>query len=209
MALNGDGSKLYVMPESAPNRSPDETLITLYEFDTTTKTYTGNDVTYRKEGRTRGNSIVAGDMTLVEGDKYLVIERDNGQGASAMLKKVFLFDLNKVDGNGVLYKHEVIDLLAIRDPNNIGGLGTGMFSLPIQSIEVVVMVDEFTVGVAIDNNYPGGNGRTRGVPDDSEFILVRFDQPVGSIVVVPEPSSVVLLACGVIGVFLFVHLRGK
>ncbi len=208
MAFSAEGTKLYVMPETAPNGSADETLIPLYEFDTSSKTYTGNDFTYRREGQTRGNSILLGDMTHVAADKYIAVERDNDEGPSARLKKVFLFDLNVVDSSGVLVKRELIDLLNIPDPNNIGGLGNGLFSLPIQSVEAVVMVDEFTVGVAVDSNYPAGNGRTQGVPDDSEFILVRFDRSVGSIVV-PEPASVVILILGVIGVLLLQRIQHK
>ena len=87
MAFSADGTKLYLMPETAPNGSADETLVPLYEFDTSSKTYTGNDFTYRREGPTRGNPNLLGDMTHVGADKYIAVERDNDEGPSARLKK--------------------------------------------------------------------------------------------------------------------------
>ena len=49
------------------------------------------------------------------------------------------------------------------------------------------MVDEQTVLVASDNNYPFSNGRSRSAtnertgplrPDDNEMILIRLGQPL-------------------------------
>jgi hypothetical protein len=37
----------------------------------------------------------------------------------------------------------------------------------------VTPVDNFTLLVGLDDNYPGGNGRVPGTPDDTEIITLR------------------------------------
>jgi hypothetical protein len=58
-------------------------------------------------------------------------------------------------------------------------------TFPFNSIESVVLLGESTLGVAIDNNYPGDTGRRAGVPDDSEFIRIDFAQPLSSFSTAP------------------------
>jgi hypothetical protein len=72
-------------------------------------------------------------------------------------------------------KTEVVDLLDIPDPRDLGGSGTGRFTFPFETTEALVVIDDSTIGVINDNNYPFGLGRhvDTGEPDDSEFILVR------------------------------------
>jgi glycerophosphoryl diester phosphodiesterase len=107
-----------------------------------------------------------------------VIERDNGQGASAVFKKVFLVDFDKVDASGFLVKQEVADLMNLADPDDIGGTGTGVFTFPFVTIESVIPLGRRTIGVLNDNNYPFSSGRTPGEPDNDEFIVIRLDAPL-------------------------------
>ena len=39
-------------------------------------------------------------------------------------------------------------------------------------------VDDFTLLVGLDNNYPGGNGRVPGTPDGTEIITLRSRVPL-------------------------------
>lgn len=39
-------------------------------------------------------------------------------------------------------------------------------------------VDNHTLLVALDNNYPGGNGRVPGMPDGTEIITLRSRLPL-------------------------------
>jgi hypothetical protein len=122
-------------------------------------------------------------MTNVGGDRYVLIERDSKFGPEAEVKRLYLIDLNVTDSDGILKKVLLVDLLNIDDPTDIGGplegLPEGKFTMPFDSIECVVVMDDQTLGVAIDTNFPGEDGREAGVPDSTEFITLQFDRPVG------------------------------
>lgn len=123
-----------------------------------------------------------GDFNLIEGTRGLIIERDNGQGDPregwaknpATFKRIYLIDLNRMDENNVLEKIAYIDLMSIQDPEGIAPRGTidGTFSFPFVTIEDVDRVDETTIVVANDNNYPFSVGREQGRADDNEMILL-------------------------------------
>lgn len=91
----------------------------------------------------------------------------------------------------------MVDLLNIPDPQDIGGplpeIAGNAFSFPLHSVESVTLVDEYTVLVGLDNNYPGGNGRVPGTPDGTEIITIRFDVLIAAI---PEPGSWALMLGG-------------
>ena len=73
---------------------------------------------------------------------------------------------------GILEKRLLVDLLDIDDPKDIGGplpeVPRHTFTFPLQSVESVTPIDDFTLLVGLDNNYPGGNGRVPGTPDGTE-----------------------------------------
>ena len=122
--------------------------------------------------------FVTGDLTHVAGSRYIIIERDDFQGPPSSpnpprQKKLYLLDLDEVDdATGLLKKRLLVDLLDIADPRDIGGplpeIRGDRFSFPLQSVESVTPVDDFTLLVGLDNNYPGGNGRVPGTPDGTE-----------------------------------------
>ncbi len=68
------------------------------------------------------------------------------------------------------------------------GVGGGTFAFPFVTIEDVVVIDEDTIGVLNDNNYPFSVGRHLGdsaagvdpQPDDNEFILLDLPHTLGS-----------------------------
>ena len=123
-----------------------------------------------------------GDFNLIDGTRGLIIERDNGQGdpregwaeTPALFKRIYLIDLERMDENGVLEKIAYIDLMNIADPEGIAPRGTigGVFSFPFVTIEDVDRVDETTIVVANDNNFPFSVGRENGRVDDNEMILL-------------------------------------
>ena len=51
-----------------------------------------------------------------------------------------------------------------------------MFRFPFTTIEDVVILDDRTIGVLNDNNFPFSSGRTPGLPDNNEFIVLRLDR---------------------------------
>ncbi|HKY22947.1 MAG TPA: esterase-like activity of phytase family protein [Vicinamibacterales bacterium] len=202
MTRNADGSKLYVTTEASILAEPDKRLLEIYEFDTVAGRYTGKTFTYAKDSsdfitgavNNATNIFVTGDMTHVADDRYIMIERDDFQGPPSISnpprqKKLYLFDLNEQDANGVLGKRLLVDLLDIEDPEDIGGplpeIPDDTFSFPLQSVESVTPIDAFTLLVGLDNNYPGGNGRIPGTPDDTEIITIRSKVPLRTLHVQP------------------------
>ena len=114
------------MLEGALTTDPDPRRLIISEFDIRERRYTGRHMFYRMES----SAHAIGDLTAVTKQLFLVIERDNFQGAPASFKKIFLVDLNDVDQEGFLVKREVADLLNIRDPYNLGGHGPDL-SVPV------------------------------------------------------------------------------
>ena len=148
-------------------------LLRILEFDVARRAYTGKQWRYPLEAS--GHAI--GDFNLIDATRALVIERDNKEGdprlrctagpkpdcfaEPAAFKRVYLVDLARANDQGVLEKLAYIDLLAIADPDGIARSGTrdGVFTFPFVTIENVDMVDERTIVVANDNNFPFSNGR--------------------------------------------------
>lgn len=212
MTRNADGSKLYLTTEASINAQTDKRLLEIYEFDTATEQYTGVSFRYAKDSsdfitgavNNATNIFVTGDMTHVADDRYILIERDDFQGPPTAAnpprqKKLYLIDLSETDANGVLEKRLLVDLLHVPDPSDIGGPLVGMpadeFNFPLQSVESVTLIDEHTLLVGLDNNYPGGNGRVPGTPDGTEMITIRFDQSLHTMPV-PEPGTYALMVAG-------------
>ncbi|NJK79133.1 MAG: esterase-like activity of phytase family protein [Chloroflexaceae bacterium] len=176
MAINEDGDILYPLMEGALQDDPIQTRLMIQEFDLETGTFTGNYWYYLLEDPT----YAIGEMTVVEGNnEFLIIERDQGQGAEARFKRIYRVNLNSFDQNRVLRKQLVVDLMSITDEREItapeeGAIGLGnFFSFPFITIESVYPFSDGSMLVANDNNYPGSNGRRPGVPDDNEFILIK------------------------------------
>ncbi|MCF6474483.1 hypothetical protein FAF44_39805 [Nonomuraea sp. MG754425] len=168
MARGVDGRHLYPLLEGTVSGDPAGTL-RMYEFDLRERAYTDRRWTYRLDDP----SHAIGDAIAVDGDRFLVIERDNLQGDAAQVKRVYLADRRDRDGDGALDKTLVADLLDLADPRGLGG-APGTFRFPFQTIEDVVILDDRTLGVLDDNNFPFSSGRTPGRPDDNEFITVRL-----------------------------------
>jgi hypothetical protein len=134
--------------------------------------------------------LAIGELKAVDDRRLLVIERDNlGDDERApRFKKVFLLDLSRAAENGgYVAKTLLLDLLAIPDPEGVGGDGD-FFRLPFYTIESVHVVDDRTLLVASDNNLPGSNGRARSrsgdrrgplAADNTELVLVRLGTPLG------------------------------
>jgi hypothetical protein len=187
---------LYAVPEAAPTVDAlrpvpgDERVLEIFEFDTKQKAYTGKKWKYRKDGPQTANAIVIGDMTNLAPDVFVLIERDSLFGANAVVKRLYLINLNATDEGGVLEKRLLIDLLDIDDPQDLGGplpgLATKKFNMPFDSIESVVSLGAKVLGVAIDTNFPTEDGRSPGVPDSTEFIKLKFERPVASYAPTPR-----------------------
>ena len=171
MAFSPDRSTLYPLLEGVVDGDPDNAL-RIYEFDVESSSYTGLVGYYPTED---GHPI--GDFTPINDTEFLVIERDNNQGEEAEFKKIFKIDISQVDENGFVAKEEVVDLLNIEDPNDLNDDGETTYTMPFVTIEDVLVIDEDTILVANDNNYPFSMGREEGI-DNNEVVLIDLMQPL-------------------------------
>ncbi|MFE6174994.1 esterase-like activity of phytase family protein [Streptomyces sp. NPDC056464] len=163
-----DGRRLYPLLEGTVNGDTPGDL-RFSEFDLRTRAYTGKRFVYRLEST--ANAI--GDAIAVDRHRFLVIERDGGQGDTAKFKRIYLADTRDRNGDGLMDKTLVADLLDIANPKGLGGFGE-TFRFPFQTIEDVNLVDDRTLAVLNDNNFPFSSGRTAGQADDNEFITIRL-----------------------------------
>ncbi|MFD0583994.1 esterase-like activity of phytase family protein [Dactylosporangium darangshiense] len=168
MAQSPDGRTLYPLLEGTVAGDPAGAL-RFNEFDLVHQRYTGTIYTYQLEDPS--NSI--GDAIAVDDDRFLIIERDQGQGATAKLKRIYLADKRDRNRDGKMDKTLVADLMNLADPRHLGGT-SNVFTFPFQTIEDVVILDDRTLGVVNDNNFPFSSGRTAGQPDNDEFITIRL-----------------------------------
>lgn len=177
MALSADGTTLLPMLEHA--LAGQGLARNVYAFDLRTGRYAQrhpDSAAYRYRMEPEGIGVT--EITWWRGDEYLVIERDDGEGPTARFKKVFLVNPLIRDAEGYLVKTEILDLLAIPDPDEIGRIGPD-FRFPFWTPESLVIVDDSTVGIINDNNYPFGQARgdEPDGPDHTELLLIRIRRP--------------------------------
>ncbi|CCQ59424.1 Glycerophosphoryl diester phosphodiesterase [Crocosphaera watsonii WH 0402] len=173
LGYSPDLTTLYPLLEGSVVGDPDN-AVRIYEFDPASASF-GDEIVgfYGLEDP----SHAIGDMTPVNDDEFIVIERDGRQGEEAAFKKLYLVDLSEVDAEGFVEKTELADLLNIADPDDLNNDGETVFSFPFVTIEDVLVLDEQTILVANDNNYPFSIGRGPDI-DNNEIIQIELDQPL-------------------------------
>jgi hypothetical protein len=179
MALSDDGRKLYPTLEGPLTTDQDKTRRWVYEFDLRRERYTGKRLQYRVGDPT----YLVSDFTVLDGDRFVVLERDNFENTAAVHKKAFTIELDETGPDGFLRKRELLDLLDIRDPDLIspparpGDFGIASaadrtFKMPYITIEAVLPEGKDRLTIVNDTNF-GSRGRNRDLPDYSDFIGVR------------------------------------
>ena len=171
MAFSPSRQTLYPMLEGSVFGDPAGAL-RIYEFDVASSAFQGIVGLYQMDAANRA----IGDFTPVNEDEYLVIERDGGQAEGAEFKKIFKVDLSQVDSDGFVEKTELVDLLNVADPDDLNDDGKTTFDFPFVTIEDVLVLDEQTILVANDNNYPFSIGRdfTGEEIDNNEIIQIEL-----------------------------------
>jgi hypothetical protein len=172
MAINASGTRLFTLLEKSVNGDPARTL-RISEFDIDAEAYTGHVVLYPLDAA--GTAI--GDMTAIDDQRFIVIERNGGTAttATAPFKKLYLIDLSGVAHGGVVAKTELADLMSLADPDDLDRDGQTGFSLPYVTIEDVLVLDDHTLLVVNDNNFPYGGGRALAA-DETEFVRIKLPQ---------------------------------
>ncbi|MBB5957913.1 hypothetical protein FHS29_004521 [Saccharothrix tamanrassetensis] len=168
LALSPDGRTLNALLEGTVTGDEPGTL-RLYEFDVAAGRFTDTRWTYRLDS----TEHAIGEAVAVDRNRLLVIERDAGQGDDAEVKQIHLADKRDRDRDGELDKTLVADLLRLANPRGLGGFGDP-FRFPFPTVESVLVLDDRTLAVLNDNNFPFSSSRTPNEPDDNEFITVRL-----------------------------------
>jgi hypothetical protein len=172
MALSKDGRTLYPILEGALV-GDDPLRRVVFEFDVRERRFTGRTWNYRMS---RAGTLVS-DAVALDGERLIVLERDNDQGPAADWKRAFLIEVpgRRKD----ISKREIVDLLAIRDPDEIslpgrsGDFGLGdPFEFPYQTVEAVLPLGGGELAFVNDTNF-GSTGRNPNLPDYSDFIVVE------------------------------------
>nr|WP_221380155.1 esterase-like activity of phytase family protein [Actinoplanes polyasparticus] len=164
LAQSPDGRYLYALLEGSITGDPAGAL-RLNEFDVGAKKYTGKRWTYQLDNP----DFAIGDAIAVDRNRFLIIERDNGQGATAVVKRIYL----ATQRGGRLDKTLLVDLMNVANPRRLGGFGT-TFTFPFQTIEDVVILDDSTIAVLNDNNFPFSTGRSATAADNNEWITIAL-----------------------------------
>ena len=116
-------------------------------------------------------SYAVRDMAALGNNRYALIEGDSGHGPQAKIKRVFVIEPG--DHNTPLSKQPLIDLMRVADPKNIAGFGP-VFSLPYVTIEAILAIDDSSVLIVNDNNFPSAGARHPSEADPNEFVLIRY-----------------------------------
>ena len=210
LAISPDGAKLYALLEGAV-AGDDPRVLRIYVYEITRRAFAAGflklclempsqqvnlaSLTDASGARVYPDAVAPptgpvsiGELKAVNERQLMMIERDNhGDDLPApRFKKVLLLDLEQAAAHGGTVGKTLLDLLAIPDPSGVGADGD-FFRLPFYTIESVHMVDERTLLVASDNNFPFSSGRSRArgsgrsgplVADDTDLILVRVGTPL-------------------------------
>ncbi|MEM6562531.1 MAG: esterase-like activity of phytase family protein [Planctomycetota bacterium] len=165
-----------------------EYLIDMFVYDeegTANLTRTNAAQSGKRRMSQGSSSIGASSILQVEDDlptQFLTLERDSKEGGDAIVKRLSVDSVvHHDDGTFTARPVPIADLLDIADPNDLDADGLTDFRFPFVTIESVVVVDERTVLICNDNNFPFSNGRSATEPDHTEFILVRLPEPLSEI----------------------------
>jgi hypothetical protein len=209
LAISPDGSTLYALLEGAvTGDDPRDLRLYLYDIvhgrlapafftvrldapsqtvDVASLTDASGARVYPGATAPPAGPLAIGELKAVNDRQLLLIERDNfgDDEAPPRLKKILLLTLPS-SGAGAVVRTQLVDLLAIPDPSLLGG-EMNFFRLPFSTIESVHVVDERTLLVASDNNFPFSHGRSRSrsrdrkgplAADDTDIILIRLASPL-------------------------------
>lgn len=170
MAINASGTRLYTLLEKTVAGDPAGTL-RINEFDLASEAYTGRNWIYPLDSQ--GTNI--GDMTAIDDEHFIVIERNGGTATSAPapFKKLFLVDVSGVADGGMVRKTELVDLMNLADPHDLNRDGKLTYTMPFVTIENVLVLNEHSLLVVNDNNFPYGGGRALA-SDETEFVQIQL-----------------------------------
>jgi glycerophosphoryl diester phosphodiesterase len=175
MDLAGDGHTLVTFLEGAVADDPPKSR-RVQRYDTTTGKWLPGTLIYVLDADT--TSVT--EISRIEGNRFVVIERDDAQGDAARAKRVYAIDLDRAQPGKPLAKKLVIDLLHLGNARGvIESLAPGTpFRFPYLTTEAIQVLDRKHVVVVNDNNYPSTGGRGANATDATEWIWLELANPL-------------------------------
>jgi glycerophosphoryl diester phosphodiesterase len=183
LAIDPTGTRLFAAVEKGLRDDPIDRRRVILEFDPSRRSFTGNSWFYL----TDRPDVSLASLEAVSDRVFLVVERDGAEGAKAQIKRIYRVELGRVDERGFLRKQLVCDLLNIDDSQGLthrekGAIGLGRYyRFPYVTPECLAILDDSTLLVANDNNFPMSVGRRPpATPDDNEIIRLKLHQPLSA-----------------------------
>jgi len=174
MDLAGDNQTLVSILEGTVGGDPAKTL-RVQRYDTAAGKWLSPTLIYELDP----DSTSVTDMSLIEGNRFVVIERDDQQGDAARAKRVYSIDLDRAVPGKPLPKKLVIDLLSIGNSRGLATTPAGApFRFPYLTTESIQVLDRKHVVIVNDNNYPATGGRGANVKDATEWIWLELANPL-------------------------------
>ena len=175
MDLAGDDKTLVTLLEGTVTGDPARRL-RLQRYDTTQRKWLPGTLIYELDADTMSVT----DISRVEANRFVVVERDDLEGDAAKAKRVYSIDLDKAQPGKPLPKKLVIDLLAIGNARGIvESLPAGApFRFPYLTTESIQVLDRTHVVLVNDNNYKASGGRGANVTDATEWIWLELANPL-------------------------------
>jgi len=180
MDLAGDNKTLVTILEGPVAGDPPKSL-RVQRYDTVAGKWLPGTLIYELDPDT----VSVTDMSRIDGNRFVVIERDDLEGDAAKAKRVYSIDLDKALSSKdmaakPLAKKLVIDLLSIGNAHGlVESLPAGMpFRFPYLTPESIQVLDRKHVVVVNDNNYPAMGGRGPNVKDATEWLWLELAGPL-------------------------------
>jgi hypothetical protein len=173
MALDREAGVLYPMLEKASNDVPG--VLEIFAFDLTLKSFLPTDqpAAVMRYPLDEGAHAVGAFQYLGNGE-FLTLERDGGQGDTARIKRIYRFRQGVADELGLLRKELMVDLLRLKDPDNLSGAAQeGIYAFAYETIESLVLMGPELIGVVNDNNFPFGSGPDGTDAEETVFAVIR------------------------------------
>lgn len=180
MDLAGDDKTLVTILEGTVSGDAPKTL-RIQRYDTLAGKWLPGTLIYALDPDT----VSVTEMSRIEGNRFLVVERDEHEGDAAKAKRVYTIDLDKALGDKSLAgkplaKKLVIDLLQIGNARGLAeALPAGVpFRFPFLTTESIQVLDRTHVVLVNDNNFPAKGGRGAAVTDATEWIWLELATPL-------------------------------
>ncbi len=179
LALSPDGKFIYASVEKAMIEDPSLRRRFILQFNPESKKFTNEFRLYKVDAP----NVSIASLEAFGESGFLVLERDTGEGANALIKRIYQINWDDWQRDGTLNKTLVCDLMHIRDKAGFttmeeGAIGLGSnYTFPYVTPECLLILDPQNLLVVNDNNYPMSSGRRPpSTPDDNEFIRLRLSK---------------------------------